>query len=342
MTGYERTMAAIGARKTDRPPFDFWAEDTTLNRLFAYLGHRDLERFLDNMHVDIRAFQAADPENKRLGNGTYENMWGERFVFRETGWGKMREDTFGALHDAQSLEEIMAFKWPDNDCMDYSGLKEKCLAARDKKLAVRYGFADIWQRPAMVRGLENQLTDMVLHPGWVHCLSRIFTDFYLEEYRRAWEASGGNIDIFFVISDVGAQRGPLMSVRMFEAFIAPYLSEMAAAIHKLGAKIMFHSCGNISSFIPSIIRCGTDILNPIQPVGEEMQPDFLKQYRGKICFHGGVDIQRLLPFGKPDEIRAAVRKIAQTFDTGYIACPSHLFQPDTPAENIIAFYQAFD
>ena len=342
MTGIERVTAAINKERTDRPPFDFHAEDTTLNRLFAYLGHRDLERFLDEMKVDIRGFRAGEPANKSLENGVFENMWGERFIYRETEWGKEREDTHGALYGAESLEEIMSFSWPDNDMMDYGGLREQCLEARDKKLAIRYGFADIWQRPALVRGLENHLADMLINPEWVHYLSRKFTDFYVEEYKRAWEASGGNIDIFYVISDVGAQKGPLISRDMFDEFIAPYLLEITEMIHELGALAMYHSCGDIARFIPSIIGAGVDILDPIQPIGKEMAPESLKMFSDKICFHGGIDVQRLIPYGTPEEIRREVRRYADTFGTGYIACPAHLFQPDTPAENIIAFYKAFD
>jgi len=342
MTGFERTMATLNREKTDRPPFDFWAEEPTLNRLFAYLGHRDLESFLDEMQVDIRSFDAGKPENRRLENGVFENMWGERFVYRETGWGPIREDTYGALYYAESLDEIKAFAWPSNDAHDYSKLKEQCREARDKKLAIRYGFGDIWQRPSLVRGLENHLIDMAINPGWVHYLSRVFTDFYVEDYKRAWEASGGDIDIFLIVTDLGTQRGPLISVNMFNEFVAPYLKEIAQTVHKFGAKLMFHSCGNIAQFIPSMIDCGIDILNPIQPTGtEEMSPESLKQYLNKICFHGGMDVQWLMPFGTADDIKRSAKHYAETFGTGYFLCPAHLFQPDTPAENIIALYQAF-
>ena len=339
MTGIERTMAAINGQSTDRPPFDFWAEEATLNRLFAHLGHRDLERFLDEMQVDIRGFQAGEPAYKKLENGFYENMWGERFTYNKDEWGDVREDTLGALHKAESLDEIMAFSWPENDVMDYSKLRTQIAKAREKKLAVRYGFADIWQRPALVRGLENHLMDMYINPEWVHYLSRIFTDFYKEEYTRAWEVSGGEIDIFLVISDMGSQKGPLFSVEMFNEFVAPYLLEITDLVHSFGAKAMMHSCGDISIFIPHIINCGIDILNPIQPISENMSPKYLKSY--KICFHGGIDIQQLLPKGSPEEVQKEVRRYAEEFGTKYISCPAHLFQPDTPPENIIAFYSSY-
>ena len=342
MTGFDRTMAALRGERTDRPPFDFWAEDPTLNRLFGYLGHSDLEKFLDDMQIDIRSTNAIAPENKSIGDGVFENMWGERFIFRETGWGPMREDTYGALYYADSLEEIRAFAWPDNDILDYSRLRDECLQAKEKKLAVRYGFGDIWQRPALVRGLENHLADMAENPDWVHYLSDVFTEFYIEDYRRAWEVSGGKIDIFLVVSDLGTQRGALISGAMFDEFLAPYLTKIGEVIHKFGAKFMFHSCGDVAGFIPRMIACGVDILNPIQPAGKAMTPESLRRFSGQICFHGGMDVQQLLPFGTGEEIRREARRYAETFGTGYILCPAHLFQPDTPPENIIALYQAFN
>ena len=340
MTGRERVLAAVAGKCVDRAPFDFFAEDAALNRLFSYLGYDDLERFLDEFDIDIRGIRAKEPEDKDLGDGFFENMWGERFNYRPGQWGDMREDTYGALYDAKSLDEIKSFPWPDNDAMDYGKLREQVFAVKNKGLAVRYGFADIWQRPALVRGLENHLADMSDDPDRVHYLSRIFTDFYLEDYRRAWEVSKGEIDIFLVISDVGTQRGPLISPGMFDEFIAPYLTEMNDLIRSFGAKSMFHSCGDISAFIPSIIRCGTNILHPIQPVNESMSPQALSKYSGQICFHGGIDIQWLLPHGSPEDIQKEIRKYNNILSPGYITSAAHNFQPDIPAENIVAFYRS--
>ena len=124
MTGIERVTAALNRERTDRPPFDFWAEETTLNRLYEHLGHNDLERFLDESYIDIRAFKSAEPQARPLAGCVFENMWGERFVYRASEWGLIREDTDGALHGAQSLDEIMSFPWPDNDALDYGALRE--------------------------------------------------------------------------------------------------------------------------------------------------------------------------------------------------------------------------
>jgi uroporphyrinogen decarboxylase len=340
MTGRERLLCALSHKPPDKPPSDFWAEDTAKERLFTCLGHRDLERFLDDMDVDIRETNAASPPDISLGGGVFQNYWGERFVYRQTPYGSMRDDQPGALFRAQSLKEIQAFPWPRNDQFNYSGLKERCRDIRAKGCAVRYGFADIWQRPMLVRGMENAMADLYEHPEWIHWLSRLFTDFYLEDYRRAWEAGEGMIDIFVVLSDLGSQRGPLISLDMFQTFVYPYLKEMADLAHSFGAALFFHSCGDISAFIPDIIRAGVDILNPLQPVNGNMQPEALAAYKGRICFHGGMDVQKLLPGANAASIRDQALRYTRALGPGYILAPTHLFQPDIPPENIIAVYRA--
>ena len=106
---------------------------------------------------------------------------------------------------------------------------------------------------------------------------------------------------------------------------------------------MFHSCGMISPFIERFIEIGIDILDPMQPVTESMKPENLaKSFKNRICFHGGIDVQNLLPFCTPKEVQKEVKHYTDIFgkNGGYICCPSHLFQPDIPPENIFAFYNA--
>ncbi len=340
MTPQERVLAAIAHQKPDRIPRDFWAEPATWNRLLAYLGHQDKERVLRDLQIDIWHLEVPGPPEISVGGGVYQNFWGERYIYRQTPWGPVREDTRGALAEAQTFADLEQFPWPTPDLFDYSGLSAEC--HRREEYALLYGFADVWQRPALVRGWEGMFVDMVERPEWVHFLCRKFTDFYKQDYTRAAEATNGRIDIYLLISDLGSQTGPLISLAMFREFVAPYIREMVNCIHSLGGKVLFHSCGLIAPFIPELIELGIDILDPIQPVGPSMTPELLQaQFGGRICFHGGIDMQRLLPQGTPEQVQAETRRYCQILgaEGGYILAPAHLFQPDVPPENILAMYQ---
>lgn len=336
----DRVLAALAHETTDRVPRDFWAEPPTMNRLFAHLGHSDEERLLRDLGIDLRHLDAITPPPREIGGGVYQTLWGERFIYNPTPWGPMREDVKGALAGATALAELEAFPWPTPDDYDYSQLRALC--RRHDDYALIYGFADVWQRPALVRGWEGMFLDMALRPEWAHFLSRTFTDFYLEDYTRAQEAAGGRIDLFLLISDLGGQTGPLISLDHFRQFVAPYLKEMAERIHQLGARVMYHSCGAVAPFIPELIGLGIDILDPLQPAVPEMAPEALAAAFGeRICFHGGLDMQSVLPHGSPEEVRDEVRRYCEALGGkgGYILAPTHLFQPDVPPENILAMYE---
>ena len=338
MNSRERTLTALRHESPDRVPRNFWAEPPTWNRLFDYTGHREPERILNELEIDLRSLQIAGPPEKEVADGLFRNFWGEQYMYRQTAWGPMREDTKGALANAMSLGDLESFDWPTPDMFDYTVLPEQI--RRLNEYALIYGFAEIWERPALVRGLENMFLDMCERPDWVHFLCRKFTDFYREDYTRAAEVSAGRIDLFLLISDLGSQRGPLISRKMFLEFIAPYIREMCGLIHSFGAKVLYHSCGNIRLFIPDLIGLGVDVLDPIQPIGA-MQPEELKaEFGNQLCFHGGIDIQRILPFGTPEEVRAEAERYSEILGCGggYILSPAHLFQPDIPPENIYAMY----
>jgi uroporphyrinogen decarboxylase len=339
MTSRERVLAALNHEQPDRTPRDFWAEPPAWNRLLQHLGLQDKDAVLDRLEIDIRHLEAPAPADTDLGGGIHQNFWGERFVYQPTPWGPMRHDVKGALANATRFSQLEAFPWPHPDCLDRSRLSAQC--RRHSEHALLYGFADVWQRPALVRGWEEFFLDLVERPDWAHFLCRKFTDFYLEDYTRAAEITRGRIDLYLLISDLGTQNGPLISRSMFLEFVAPYLAEMCTHIHHLGGRVLFHSCGNIAPFIPDLVRLGVDALDPIQPAGPEMQPENLKaRFGGRLAFHGGLDMQQLLPRGSAAQVRAEARRYCEVLGAGggYILGPAHLFQPDVPPENVLAVY----
>jgi uroporphyrinogen decarboxylase len=340
MTSRERVLAALRHEQPDRVPRDFWAEPPTWNRLLAHTGLHYKDQLLDSLGVDVRHLEAASTPDLEVGGGVLQNFWGERFVMQSTPWGPMRHDVKGALAGAQGFSDIECFEWPAPDCIDRSGLVRQCRELEQH--ALLYGFADVWQRPALVRGWEEFFLDMIERPDWVHFLCRKFTDFYLEDYTRAAEITRGRIDLFLLISDLGSQNGPLISKVMFREFVAPCMKEMIDCIHGLGARVLFHSCGSIAPLIPELISLGVDVLDPIQPTGPAMQPEALKAAFGdRLCFHGGIDMQHLLPHGTPAQVRNEAHRYADVLGGGggYILAPTHLFQPDVPPENVLAVYQ---
>ena len=338
MTGREIVLAAVAGERPDRTPYAFRAEPETCEKLYRHLGFHDYDRLVDFLNPDIHLVQGIFPPEKDFGS-FYQNYWGERYVYKQTEFGPVREDQVGALATAQSLEDLEAFPWPRVDDVDHSRIR----AAIDRHpgRAIQYGAADIWQRPGLVRGMAEFLADLALNPEFCHYLSDLFTRFYVEEYTRAQEAAGGRIDLFTVYSDLGSQHAPLISDGMFREFVFPYVERMAKAVHGLGGRLFFHSCGAVHPFVDGLIEAGIDILDPIQPCAPEMQPESLaRRFGGRVCFHGGVDVQQVLSVGTPDDVRASIARYKTAFaGCGFVCAPSHYIQMDASVENILAIYE---
>ena len=97
-------------------------------------------------------------------------------------------------------------------------------------------------------------------------------------------------------------------------------------------------------FLPDFIDAGFDILNPVS-AHDGMDPQVLKDRFGdKITFWGGgVDTQKTLPFGTPDEVRKEVAERIRIFGKGggFVFNSIHNIQARTPVENLVALYEAF-
>ncbi|MEI6846381.1 MAG: uroporphyrinogen decarboxylase family protein, partial [Candidatus Firestonebacteria bacterium] len=126
-------------------------------------------------------------------------------------------------------------------------------------------------------------------------------------------------------------------------YVAPYLKRFASIIHKHNKKFLLHTCGSVRTFLPIIIDCGVDMLEPIQVRAEGMDPAGLKRDFGKdICFYGGVDLQKVLSTYSPEKVAEEVKKLIDILgkDGGYIVGPGHTYiQPDAPLENILSMYK---
>ncbi|MFZ4696004.1 MAG: uroporphyrinogen decarboxylase family protein, partial [Verrucomicrobiia bacterium] len=125
-------------------------------------------------------------------------------------------------------------------------------------------------------------------------------------------------------------------------YVAPRLRRLVDMAHAHGVKVMFHSCGAIIPLIDDIIAVGVDVLDPLQVTAQGMDPATIKtRFGDRLCLHGAIDTQYLLPHGSPDDVRQTVREMMDVLGRGggYILSPSHVLQTDVPTANILALYE---
>jgi len=191
--------------------------------------------------------------------------------------------------------------------------------------------------------LENLLADLLDAPEMAEFLLDKFTDFYVAFFDCMFTAAQCRIDLLRIADDLGTQQGLLLGPDMFSRVFAPRLKRLIDLAHSHDVLVMFHSCGSIVPYIEPLIALGVDVLDPIQVTAAGMDPQMLKERFGaRLCLHGSIDTQRLLPRGTPAEVADTVRRMCRVLGAGggFILAPCHVLQTDVPTANVLALYDA--
>jgi len=181
--------------------------------------------------------------------------------------------------------------------------------------------------------------------AYVKDLFEIRTEVALSNLEKLNACLGDKIDILgFEGADYGSQKSELFSPDWFEELFLPFYKQQNDWVHlNTKWKTWQHSCGSIAKILPMMIESGMDILNPVQCSAVGMDARGLKEMYGhKITFWGGgVDTQKTLPFGTPEDVAAEVAERMRIFAPGggFVFNPIHNVQQGTPPENVLA---AFD
>ena len=243
------------------------------------------------------------------------------------------EKTFPPLANAQTIDQIEALPSP----VLVENPDVSTVAEYHKHGYPVLGYAgSIYEWSWWLRGMDKFMMDLLLRPVFAQALLAKITAY---TKKLALASARAGIDVLCFYDDAGMQSGMQISPDLWRKFVKTAWKEVLDAVRGEypRAKTFLHSCGNIYQIIPDIIDLGFDILHPVQPECMDLQK--IKREFGKhIVICATISAQRTFPFGKPEEVRAEVRRLKNIFapDNHCIICPSNMVQPETPWENITA------
>jgi hypothetical protein len=234
---------------------------------------------------------------------------------------------------------------------------ERLYNETDKAIVGSFGgtsFGDIALVPAPqlkypkgIRDIEEWYMSTVTRKEYVREVFERQCEIALGNLAKVHKVVGDMVSAVFVTgTDFGMQTGPFISPAAYRDLYQPFHRRINDWVHaNTNWKTFIHSCGAIVDFLPDFIDAGFDILNPVQCSATGMDPQVLKDRFGdKITFWGGgVDTQKTLPFGTPDEVRKEVAERIRIFGKGggFVFNSIHNIQARTPVENLVALYEAF-
>jgi uroporphyrinogen decarboxylase len=349
LTPRERVLLAVSRQNTDRVPVDFLATPEAWARLKRSLGIADAKEILVHLGVDLRHPRQPyiGPAQPIHADGSWTDEWGVRRRRIAHAGGAYDEIVLHPLARIDSVRNLDDHPWPQANWWDACALRDEI---REMDRGTAYAIAleefgdpgGIFETAWYLRGMEALLVDMIERPELANALFERVTRCLEGKLENVMSAVGPRADFIWTSDDVAHQHGLLMSTGLWRRLVAPHHERLNRRIHELGSRVMYHSCGAVRPLIPGLIDIGVDVLDVLQSSADGMDPGEIKSSFGdRLSFHGGVDVQGLLPFGTPDGIRESVRNLIDTLGRGggFILCPSHNVQVDTPPENILAVYR---
>ena len=243
-------------------------------------------------------------------------------------------DSNVVLEDWERLDEILAH-FPNPD---YPNLFPQTVEDTGKYRVVCWWYC-LFERMWSLRGMENALTDFYFYPDETHRLFQALTDFYLRVIERAHDEL--HADAIFTSDDIGTQASQFFSEDIFLEFFKPYYKQLIDKAHSLGMHFWLHTCGNVLPFIPHLIEIGLDVLHPIQKYTMD-EAEVVRRFGGQICFWAGFDVQRIIPYGTPEEVRREVRFLIDTYarpDGHLILTCGNGLTPDCPIDSFRALLE---
>jgi uroporphyrinogen decarboxylase len=127
---------------------------------------------------------------------------------------------------------------------------------------------------------------------------------------------------------------------LWRSVFLPAYARLFDLVRDAGKHVWFHSDGAIAEIVPDLLAAGVQVLNP--QVGTVGRARLVALCRGRVCIEADIDRQWTLPFGTPEDVRAAVRADVEAFggpDGGYIGRGE--VAGDVPLENVAAMFDAF-
>ena len=281
------------------------------------------------------------PLISRRENGKILGAWG--IIFREFKYpyGTYIEIDSSPLIDVDNIEDLKKHPLPSLDLWDFDAYREVLKSYKD--FFVWMNMNGCFDFARFIRGTEQFFIDLAYEPKKAELLLDKVNDLAISFFEKCIYKVGDLVDGVFLGDDWGTQQGLAISPEMWKKYIKPRYKKLLTLIKSHGLKYCHHTCGGVYPIIGEMIELGFDVLNPIQPLASDMDPEKLgKEYGSEITFYGGIDEQRTLPQGTVDDVKNEVFNRMKTLGEfgGYIVAPSHAFQPDTPVENVLAVYEA--
>ena len=367
MDSFKRVLKAINFKEPDRVPLDICGTTvsgiaiTTLKKLlkkYNYESKIDIPDHIQQIGIPSPSFLAfLNVDTKRVGPHRIPDFdrkvkknhrkriidfWNIEYTMKDNEY-YFNQTSFPLAKENNLKKAILSYNFPKPD----KNYLKKVIKKNVKKNSAFYPILDrdcagLLEMSTRLRGVEKFFMDLYLEKKTVEALIDKILEYKFAYWDITLDAFGKREVIISEADDYGTESSLLISPKMLKDIFFPRLKKLFKFIKEKNpkARIFFHSCGAIREIIPDIIDIGVDILNPIQYKAVGMDLKNLKKDFGKelVFWGGGIDTQKILPFGTSKAVEDEVKKVIDIMSPGggFVFATVHNIQSDVPIKNIIS------
>lgn len=340
MTHRERMITTLSHRRPDRTPKGDLSIEPKLEKALAagagYSGGEPLPRRLaalralnaDLAHVHAYPVEAIGIDG--MGRPVFRGAFGEEFACGE----------YGHTLTKRALAEpgdAFAYTAPNLDIVTTTQLE---FFRRESDLFVSAQIGGPISQLDWTLGMEDMMIWCLTDEDAMVDFARKMMEF---EIGRACRFLDRGADLILIADDIAFNSGPLLPEDSMKALAWPFYADMIRRIkaHR-DVPVFLHTDGDIRRLIDKIVECGFDGIQSLQPSAGMDIVAVKRQYGDRLCLMGNLDLDRLMPFGSPDEISTEVRRLCREVghDGGFILSTCNILIDAIPLENALAMYRA--
>jgi MtaA/CmuA family methyltransferase len=183
---------------------------------------------------------------------------------------------------------------------------------------------------AMLRGVDHFLEDTIIEPEQ---LTQLLQRCSSQAIRFALAQVAAGAD-FIGIGDAVAS---LLSPQAYRTFALPYEQAIISGVHRAGAKVKLHICGNTSRILPCIAQTGADIIDVDWMVD---LPAAIRTCGESVSINGNMDPVGVFLQGTPASVAEATKRCVSASNSRTFISAGCEIPTGTPDANILAHYRA--
>ena len=196
----------------------------------------------------------------------------------------------------------------------------------------------LFDRLYALRGFENLMVDIATDDPHLPKLIDMLLEYEMSLI-ETWLDIG--IDAIWFHTDIGTQRGLMISPAKFRKYLKPMFTEMFTTCRKAGTHVLLSSDGRLLEIVDDLIECGVSMHDP--QLRANTLAGIAEAYKGRICINLDLDRQ-MFAFCTPVDIRRQVREVVDTLGSpeGGLMIFGAVSGTNVPLENIEALCDALE